>query len=100
MLPAIGDMVPGWGCGVSRNGGKLGDDVTSFLYLDTCCGMESRGECWEVAQCTQTLGFGHCPVNGRSTQGCELVHWLRRWGDSSFREGRMSGEAGVGGRVV
>ena len=46
-------------------GGKLGDDVTSFLYLDIAGGMESRGECWEVAQCTQTLGFGHCPVNGQ-----------------------------------
>lgn len=79
---------------------KLGDDVTSFLYLDIASGMESRGECWEVAQCTQTLGFGHCPVWRESTQGCELVHWLRG-GEIQVSGRRMGGEGlGVGGRVV
>ena len=64
-LPAVGDMVPGWGRGCAGLGGNLGDDVTSFLYLDIAGGMESRGECWEVAWCTRTLGFGLGPVNGR-----------------------------------
>ena len=51
----LGDASCGWYCGsswgpwVSRNGVNLGDDVTSFLYPDIAGGVESRGECWEVA---------------------------------------------------
>ena len=80
-------------------GGNLGDDVTSFLYLDIAGGMESRG----------VLGGGRvhadpgvwalsCEWPG-STRGCEFVCWLRRWGNLSFRERSLKAgwmEDGVG----
>ena len=81
---------------MSRNGGTLGDDVTSFHR-------------WWGGEPGGVLGGGLVHVDPGvwglscewlgSTHGCKPVCWLRRWGNSSFRERSLKAgwmEDGVG----